>query len=577
MTESHKESGARPGSPSPSKQKLLLVVGGIIAAAVLAIWFIYFVTRTEEGPNKARAGVMAAVDSADALYHRALGLLSSPVYEDIATGKPGPYTVDGDPVVTKDTIRLRPPGAVNPQAIEALTQAKAIIEKGLADNAEADASVKAIAHHVNARVLWLRGFYFDQKALNQRWDAQRGASGIDRMVSVLQAQSAFLAQYDKMLNLPDGDVRQIMETTQAELTDVEKEHEAASKQIIYLGNEVASLRDQIATLSQKARESRTQSRLVNGPKSLEMVEQAIADEAQIRQIEGKIATNQDQVQQLLEQRRMLGVRINSGRGKIKAAQDMLAHRKEQLGRRSQQREDCLKLINESQQAIVKEVSGVNKAAQGAKADEAEAMKEYADSQKELDQSFTQAQATSAEALAEKGNVLARVAGLQSTQAVFARRLLALKTSIAEVWSKTGAEAAAPDEVGQLGAYLADPEATANESLKNYDEVIRNYQLAIQSLQDNEKVYRWMYQGELAAAYLGYSQVKNDPDKLRKANEIITDALKDKEASPYLRPVVRLRDSVAAATTQPTDSPAPKTPATAPEVSPAAPEAPPIEQ
>ncbi|MCE5328339.1 MAG: hypothetical protein LLG01_18210 [Planctomycetaceae bacterium] len=572
MTESRKESGRRTGSASPAgklfpdRQSVLLTVGGIIALVVLAVWFTYFVTRNEEGVNKARAGIVAAVDDADALYQRALGLLSTPVHEDSVSGRVGPFVKDGDPVVTRETIRLRAPNAVNPQAETALTQAKTILQAALADNSLAPADIKALAHHMAARVMSLRGYCFDQKALNQRWNAQRDANRVDRTLGVVQAQLGFLAQYDKLLSLPDDDVQKIVDQTTTELADIEKEHEAASKQIIYLGNEVAALRDQIATLSQKARQNRAESRLITGAKSLAMIEDVLKDEAQIRQIEGKISTNQNQVQQLLEQRRMLGVRINAGRSKIEMAKSMLEHRKEQMGRRGQQREDCLKLIKESQDAILKDVAAVNAAALGAKADEAQAMKEYSNCQAELGHALVGPDANTAEGLAEKGDVLARIAGLQSEQAIFARRLLALQAPINDVWPKAAANATAPKEAQELAAYLSNPDVTAGESLKNYEETIRDYELAIQGLKENEKVYRWIYQGELAAAYLGHYRLKNDAEKLRKANEIIADAMKSREASPYLRPVLHLRDRLAGiAATQPA--------ASEPAAPPASPEAP----
>ncbi len=138
----------------------------------------------------------------------------------------------------------------------------------------------------------------------------------------------------------------------------------------------------------------------------------------------------------------------------------------------------------------------------------------------------------------------------------------LKEWIEELWPKVFPDKPIPEEAKKLTEYVPSPETLKTLALQGYTTAISNYDGAAQALGRGEQKYRWFYQGQQAAACLGHWQLQPDPNQLKRAEDILKAALKDKEASPYLRPIVRLRDMLKTGRS-PEEKPVPEEPATAP--------------
>jgi hypothetical protein len=104
------------------------------------------------------------------------------------------------------------------------------------------------------------------------------------------------------------------------------------------------------------------------------------------------------------------------------------------------------------------------------------------------------------------------------------------------------------------------EKLRSSATSGYQNATELYSKAIKSA---DRIHKWVYQGQLAAAYVGLYRLSGDTAELDKADQVINQALKDKESSPYLKPVLEMRRLVRAEQGRPPPTSPPRAPSTAP--------------
>ncbi|KKL23594.1 hypothetical protein LCGC14_2423820, partial [marine sediment metagenome] len=394
--------------------------------------------------------------------------------------------------------------------------------------------------------------------LVDRTAAREALGQAQSMIAVMREQATFLTQYDKLMAMKDDDVEELLDQARRDDQTHVARHGEVSQEIIDTDVQINAMRSQIADRAEKARQARSQSRLAKGQAGMDLLEQALKYEAEIGQLSAKVSIAQDRVRQLVGQRRILGVQINAARRTITAAAAILDHRKIQKGKRSEERQRCMALIAESARSVTTLTAAIVASCEKAKAEEKLAIAAYQAADAQLGESRVSVEMRSAEAMADKADLSMRAASLRSERYSLHGRLTMLKEWIEELWPKVFPDKPIPEEAKKLTEYVPSPETLKTLALQGYTTAISNYDGAAQALGRGEQKYRWFYQGQQAAACLGHWQLQPDPNQLKRAEDILNAALKNKEASPYLRPVVRLRDMLKTG-----KSPVPEEPATAP--------------
>jgi hypothetical protein len=112
-------------------------------------------------------------------------------------------------------------------------------------------------------------------------------------------------------------------------------------------------------------------------------------------------------------------------------------------------------------------------------------------------------------------------------------------------------------------YLPDLKKTRDQALADYKSAEAELEKVIsQHLKyPPGRNVNWIYQGELASAYLGHYRLtwsekdqKGDETILAKARQFVGEALRDKQTSPYLASVVELQKLIQPAGAGPTTAP-----------------------
>ena len=91
------------------------------------------------------------------------------------------------------------------------------------------------------------------------------------------------------------------------------------------------------------------------------------------------------------------------------------------------------------------------------------------------------------------------------------------------------------------------EALRESAEKDFTDAVKSYKIALRQIASTrvDPKLRWVYQGQLASARLALYRVTGDAEVLAEARKDLDDALEDKESSPHLKSLVRLREMMPA--------------------------------
>jgi hypothetical protein len=173
--------------------------------------------------------------------------------------------------------------------------------------------------------------------------------------------------------------------------------------------------------------------------------------------------------------------------------------------------------------------------------------------------------------ASKADAELALADLYSRQVYSGKVYAGLADTLSQVAARV--KQPAPASVASLQQYVKDPAALIKSAESNYAAAEKDLDGIVRSGLRNSpaKTTLWMFQGMLARAYLGHYRLTGDATLVQKASEMIAKAVEGKEFSPYLAPVLQLRQisneitgtAGPAATSKPSSKPAASAPASAP--------------
>ena len=145
----------------------------------------------------------------------------------------------------------------------------------------------------------------------------------------------------------------------------------------------------------------------------------------------------------------------------------------------------------------------------------------------------------ASALGTLGSAWLTSGQVRSSQLATAKANDDLAKAVADLWRKLGRSSSPP--TAGLKGYLSKPPETKEQAVKDFKTAQAELEkIARKNLKTSKGGdLKWIYQAELANAYLAEYRLTRKSAVLKLAKDTVAAALEDKQASPFLEPVREL--------------------------------------
>lgn len=511
------------------------------------------------------------VDKARRWYTHATALLANPTYIHRTTSQMSPVY---DKIATSQAIEIpETQPTERAEALDLLNKARAELMSGDKDIDAAPASLKALAQQLIGEIELARGRVhvvgaetFKQNAARHRRLALSHLAVADNNLLVAEYYRQFGA-------MPQDQIQAMRQATAADM-------KTAADKIAGIDGEVANLKVEIdkfvkenESLSGQARTLRDRSENASGTKGLELLREAQAIEARMDANAGKVSADQQRIEVLGVDRVLLQVEKQGVESKLAVIEDRVKNRDTFAAEAAAAIKAAQQVAGKGFAEAAQEAAAVASGLASAAAREKRGMEAFSTAVAYLGQALSslqsmrsvppvpaeEAQATSVTSLkgaASLGMADIRMRQLQATAAndVLAKGLTATA-------KKLGQEV--PAAVKEIESFSADSAAARKDAVTAYQEAQKDLETALNSLSPEMAKARWIYQGQLADAYLGHYQLTNDASVKAKAEQLLTEALASKANSPFVEPLLRMQRTLkeaptttAPATPAPAETPAP---------------------
>ena len=492
-------------------------------------------TQQQRGRNLRRD-----TKKAQDLYNQALQLLASPYYKDAKSGEASPIVKR--PIEASSDIAFPTGSELNPKAIQAIDQACALLTDSLKNNAGADPADEALARKVLARALLLRAFCESHLARAGRGDADSMRTEIEAMLSIVRAKGTLYSHYQQLRSASTQEVENIMAEAERNSRQLSGQLKTLAANLVELDRKLKETTQAHMKLEGQASSLLTQSVTTTGPAGLKLVEQSLAKQIAADSARAQASQLEYEINLKTAQHRDLAVRREAHADTAKAAAGILKDRSDEDEQLKGAEAEVLKQLQATQAKIVTLLGKLAETCTNV----AQAQKRAAQAYKQAGASLKQAasvysdEAGTPESLAAQAEVCAKQAALASGGLEFHEKNLTLIGRVEKAWQSVSASPAMPKAASDIKSFLDDPAKRKTKASDHYKEAVRLYKMAASAA---EPKLKWAYQGELASAYLGWYQLTLDATHLSEAKKVLDKAAKDKESSPYLVDVIRLREAV----------------------------------
>jgi len=514
------------------------------------------------------------VDQARRLYEKAANLLADPQY--VLNLQSGGLLAAG--------AATRPAGQgpraekelVNPLAM--LERAEGIVERALAENAQATVTAKADANVLLGQVRLAIAEYRVSAAGRVRSRTATDVRKLHGLLDLVRSEAMMAKFYESSTKLPRGSLVQLRKEAAEEAKALADKATSLDGDIKKLEGEIRQLRKVNEKRFAEAARLRDRGDIIGGEEGLALLTQAAEIDLEIHQRAGEIASKQERVELLKVDKSLLQKEQSSVASKQTAFKTLL----EQMDKKVQAAAESSKKATFNAErwqgeaeAVAAELVG---AFQSAATYEQQALDALEDAGKSLGAAVRQVrqewQAARAESrerkargesdeivsgmandqhlastMALKASVNLSMGDLRRNQLGTAKINNGLAASLGQTAALLGRQP--PAVAGELRDYVTDEGETTKLAEANYELAERDLEEVLGSYLKSDEIGRniqWIYQAKLAGAYLGHYLLVGDAAVLDKARDLVDKALADKEASPHLAPVLELRRLVAAAAT-----------------------------
>lgn len=516
-----------------------------------------------------RQNLTEKIDVARRLFNHATSLMANPLYFDRTTGKRSPVRQQ----LLKEDVGVPATQPIdNPDAVAKLQEASGILVKAISDNPEAPVGTVADAHHLLGEIQLALGRYhfistdrIESKASVFRMSAQKELALIRiNLISARFGQALAGLPRDKIVSLRD-DAAGSLKKLGDEIKTIDRKTSSLTGQNVKLGKANEKMLN-------KARKMSDDSEVMGGPKGLELFKKAKALDAEANKNANTIAANQQAVEVLKFNRIRLRQKHRNAELRLAAVNKHLKGMDKQGAEATIEAKNADQRISESQKEVERLTGKIVKCNKDLTVHEKQAVSALEKAQKHLNQAekFLRKEISTARAIVNKsdkpnslvegllddnhltliisakGSAGLVLGDLYSRQITTAGANNALADGITEVRKMLGREA--PPSVKSLKGYLADPVKTGELARAAYKQVEKDLGVILKShlKRGAGRNTVWMCQAQLANAYLGHFRLTGQDDILDKANELVAEALHEKEDSSCMKSVKRLQQSIQSA-------------------------------
>ena len=534
----------------------------------------FFIIGCSNPQRDAQKKLSKQIDIARRMYNHAITLQANPQYIEKKTGKLSPIT---HPLSSAEDIKIPTTRrAEDPRVITLLNKAARILQKAISDYSAAPKSTIADAEFLLGEILFAKAEYHNTLAEHIRSNVSSLHQDIDKALTRARESTILAAFNHTLANMPVDKIIDLQKKTEEELstleakkadsiakkTALEKENERLSKENVALQNQAMLLRDK--------------SERTTGTKGLELLKSA-------QRIEEKINRNASRIANNLQTIKMIDfdmVRLEQALRDVRSKLDAIKERLDEIARGANKAAEAEKSAKETvvknQQKIISLIQQiVEQSAKLASREKTtidtlkDAQKHLSRAQKMIQQKLSDEKVTLLKLppadrqkfvrsnyeehlmliAVYKGASYLEMAEMYSRQLTFSRNNAQLAKKITSSWKALGTGTLKlPEElVDKMGKYLPDNEKIQKEAINAFKIAESNFEraLKIRPISDVGRNTLWNCQALLANAYLGHFRLSHDKAILTKAMNLINDALKDKENSPYLAPVKELKKLILA--------------------------------
>ncbi|MHC4561229.1 MAG: hypothetical protein ACYS8X_00485 [Planctomycetota bacterium] len=528
----------------------IIVSVAIVALGVAAMRLLPY--------GEARFGgrqILAQSESAYAEWDAVRRLMANPVYES-PTGELSPFDerLPADQAAKIKHLQL---GEPNPDALQRLSEAVKAMTKVLDEFPGADPSDRAIGLERRARLRALMGRYHQNEALMARARLSPHVEGLAE-VEVIGTEEALVAASGAAKNVAAlADVvakhRRLagasVQSAQQALATAKQQLQAvtdgiADRDAKIAGNETAIslLNGEIDRLGAQAQAKREAGRAAKtAVEAQALTEEARTLEAAIQEKHGQISDHRRQIELIAQGRADLVTQQSGANDRVKAATDALSARQGAIDGAAGKARQAKTNMDAGVKALTDRLTTLAAACRQADQAEQKAVELYGKALEDLvdaaEEAAKRGGKETAASLAQKAEMRMEIATIKIGRLQLRKRLDQLVQQVESAFSKV-ADGDQPS-LADINSYVPDQRADRNQAAEDLTEAAKLLDRAVSMVPDDQK---WIYQGQLAAAYFSLYRVTGKPADNQKAKQVRDAALAAKGDSAQSDPIRRMTAS-----------------------------------
>ena len=479
-----------------------------------------------------------ATDRAQRLYDRAQSLLNDAAHQ--VQGQFAPLTKKADLPETPE-IKLSERGQINPMVDQALNDAIGGLEKALAAEGQPEYD-RLLAQAMLARLQALRGYRLALEAAESRRQANDAAHGLDFAAVSMSGLGKRIANYDQLLSIPNEALTEMDAKAKADIDRLRDEITKTQADADKLEAERVGLVKANTTLLQEAGKLDTKSLSVDPVEGVGVFDQAQSKRDQAGKNDARLAQIEDANSVLTAQLADLSASKAAAEGRLALARKTADARNERMADLRAKRGAMIQKLSDVQKRAEQLAARGADAIKAASDVEAKALEEYSKAVKtyEAYQAATRGHAGDAASLLRPDPAVIAMLGdarmargeVRVRMLLLQRRLDQVVAKTSDIWSALPAQNSAPDAVGQLDDYLAEPDKVREDAQDDFRWAAKVYDEAGKLVPDSK--LRWAYVLQKAAANVSLYRLSGDAAAKQEALEGL-DSLGAQEQSPNIFP------------------------------------------
>lgn len=543
--------------------------------------------------DEQKASLSDSMDKALRLYEHALKLQANPLYVAVASEPAATQAsaMELAPVPRKlERQEMLVPGArpADPRPEQMLKEAAGLLETALSAAPLAPPAIRGDGYILLGRIQMAIGNLHGQQAEQAHEAGAFARMRAQDQVMAAKNYAGLLGFAQALAGMSRDQIVARQKQAQAQLGGLTQRTDALKAEVAQLEQANTDLVKLNLDLLKQARAFRDQSEQQTGPEGVKLLAQAQSKERDANANLAKTDTNKDKISRLQADR----AQVERALAGTKLQLDVVTRHLEAMGERTKATNVVVEAAKQDLQRVFgklqEQADQLNKQLAIAATHEKPALDAYEAAAKSLNQAEAQIQQERQEAsnikkpeevaldLAGPGHLMTnlseRAAANLALGQLRGRQLLsgAANDALAKE-AEEAAQAAAravPPAIEQIKQYPGDRPAIHKAALDNYAAAEADLKTIIDNHIREGTPHgnaKWMYQGLLADALLGHYRLSGEAGVRTEAATLVKEALADKEHSPYLASVLRLRRLIEGDTaTVPTRAPAAPAAVVAPE-------------